>query len=121
MGVCDIDPAREALAAAGGCHVAPTPAALAAEVELLIVVVVDAVQTEAVLFGPDGAAPALATGSGVLLCPTIAPADVQRLAARLSDAGIQALDAPMSGGPQRARAHPQLQQPPGVLQGKLPN
>lgn len=101
--VRDIDPAREALAHAGGCAVAPSPAALAQGCEWLIVVVVDAAQTEAVLLGPAGAAEALPAGAGVLLCPTIAPADVERLAAQLAARGFEVIDAPMSGGPLRAR------------------
>jgi len=56
-----------------------------------------------VLFGPQGAAAALPPGATVLLCPTIGPADVERLAARLQAAGLACLDAPMSGGPARAR------------------
>jgi L-threonate 2-dehydrogenase len=103
VGVRDIDPARASLAAAGGCTVAASPAVLAAGSDLLVVVVVDAAQVRDVLFGPAGAAPALAAGSGVLLCPTISPADVESLAAQLANTGIDALDAPMSGGPVRAR------------------
>jgi 3-hydroxyisobutyrate dehydrogenase len=56
-----------------------------------------------VLFGADGAAAALPAGAPVLLCPTIAPDDVERLADRLARAGLQPVDAPMSGGPARAR------------------
>ncbi len=69
----------------------------------LVVAVVDAAQTEAVLFGPGGAAAALAPGSAVLLCATIGPADTEVLALRLQALGLQAIDAPMSGGPLRAR------------------
>ena len=101
--VCDIDPARTALAAAAGCTVAPSPAAAAAACTLLVVVVVDAAQAETVLFGPQGAAAALPMAASVMLCPTIAPADVERLAARLAVAGLGCIDAPMSGGPARAR------------------
>jgi L-threonate 2-dehydrogenase len=101
--VCDIDPARTALAAAAGCSVADHPAAAAAACTLLVVAVVDATQAEAVLFGPQGAAAALPPGASVMLCPTIAAADVERLAARLAAAGLGCIDAPMSGGPARAR------------------
>ncbi|MDO9283583.1 MAG: NAD(P)-dependent oxidoreductase [Aquabacterium sp.] len=101
--VHDIDLARHALAAAAGAEVADSPAAVAAGCALLIVAVVDALQTEAVLFGPAGAAAALPAGAAVMLCPTIAPADVERLAHRLAAAGLGCLDAPMSGGPARAR------------------
>jgi 3-hydroxyisobutyrate dehydrogenase len=102
--VRDVDPAREALAAAAGLAVAATPAALAGRCGRLIVAVVDAVQTEAVLFGPDGVAAAAPGCDGVMLCPTIAPDDTERLALRLAAAGIACIDAPMSGGPARARA-----------------
>jgi 3-hydroxyisobutyrate dehydrogenase len=101
--VHDIDPARHALAQAGGCVPCASPADAAAGCALLIVAVVDATQTEAVLFGDQGAAAALAPGATVMLCPTIGPADVERFAARLAGAGFACLDAPMSGGPVRAR------------------
>jgi 3-hydroxyisobutyrate dehydrogenase len=101
--VHDIDPARHALAAAAGAVPAASPAATAAGCAVLVVAVVDAGQTEAVLFGPHGAAAALAPGATVLLCPTIGPADVEGFAARLAQAGLACLDAPMSGGPARAR------------------
>ena len=42
-------------------------------------------------------------GQTVLLCPTIAPQDAEALAAALAERGIGCIDAPMSGGPARAR------------------
>jgi 3-hydroxyisobutyrate dehydrogenase len=45
----------------------------------------------------------LAPGAGVLLCPTVAPEDVQRIAGALAARGFAPIDAPMSGGPARAR------------------
>jgi putative dehydrogenase len=101
--VRDLDAARESALAAAGAQVAQTPAALAAHSELLVVAVVDGAQTHEVLFGADGAAAALPAGAAVLLCPTISPADVERAAARLQAAGHACIDAPMSGGPARAR------------------
>ena len=82
---------------------AATAADAAQGVHSLIVCVVDAAQAEDVLFGAHGAAPALAAGSAVLLCPTIAPADTERLCRRLAGCGLAPIDAPMSGGPARAR------------------
>jgi putative dehydrogenase len=103
--VRDVDPAREALAQGCGFRVAASTAEAARAVDTLIVCVVDAAQAEAVLFDADaGAAATLPAGACVLLCPTIAPADVERFAARLGTLGIDCLDAPMSGGPARARA-----------------
>jgi 3-hydroxyisobutyrate dehydrogenase len=101
--VRDLDPAREALARGAGCAVAASAAALARRVQAVIVVVVDGAQTREVLFGAEGAANALAAGSMVLLCPTIAPADTEAAAAALQSGGIGMLDAPMSDGPRRAR------------------
>jgi L-threonate 2-dehydrogenase len=101
--VCDIDPRRTRAMAALGASVCATPAQCAADCDALIVCVVDAAQTDAVLFGDDGAHRALVAGQDVLLCPTIAPQDTERLAARLQQRGIGAIDAPMSGGPARAR------------------
>lgn len=101
--VRDVDAAREALASAAGIECAATPAALARRCGLVVVAVVDAAQTDAVLFGTDGAAAAMQPGATVMLCPTIAPGDTEAVAARLAQAGIAAIDAPMSGGPARAR------------------
>ncbi len=67
-----------------------------------IVCVVDALQTEQVLFGPGGIATAVPAGHTVMLCPTIAPQDVEHFAAQLATQGIHTIDAPMSGGPVRA-------------------
>ena len=45
----------------------------------------------------------LRAGQCVVLCPTIAPQDTESLATELADRGIGCIDAPMSGGPARAR------------------
>jgi putative dehydrogenase len=70
---------------------------------VLMVVVVDAAQTEAVLWGDGGAGPVLKPGQAVMLCPTLGPATVQSQAERLAQMGIDCIDAPMSGGPVRAQ------------------
>ena len=103
VAVRDIAPAREALAHAEGLAVCDSPAAAAEGARAAIVAVVDAAQTEEVLFGAQGLAAALPRGAAVLLCPTIAPHDTERFAARLAEAGLEPIDAPMSGGPLRAR------------------
>ena len=102
--VRDIDPAREALAGAAGAAVAASAAAAATGAACVIVVVVDGAQTREVLFGrDDGIAAMLAPGAAVMLCPTIAPEDTEDCARRLAGRGIDCIDAPMSGGPARAR------------------
>lgn len=77
-------------------------AQLAPDLIAVIVCVVDAAQTEDVLFGVDGLAHRLQPGQTVILCPTILPQDVELFAARLAERGIHTIDAPMSGGPVRA-------------------
>ena len=102
----DIDPLRCDEARAAGAAVCADAGAVAAclgDDGVLIVAVVDAAQTEDVLFGPAGAWAALRAGQTVMLCPTIAPEVVERCAARLAEHGVATLDAPMSGGPMRAR------------------
>ena len=100
---CDLVAARVQALVAQGASAAVTPAQAVAGVQALVVCVVDAAQVEDVLFGAQGAATGLAPGAAVLLCPTIAPQDVERFAARLAAQGLLAIDAPMSGGPARAR------------------
>ncbi len=102
--VRDVDPSREALAAEAGASVHPTPVAAARDADAAIVAVVDATQCEAVLFGAGGlAADASTRGAAVVLCPTIGPASVESIAGRLATTGLDLIEAPMSGGPVRAR------------------
>jgi 3-hydroxyisobutyrate dehydrogenase len=101
--VCDLEAAKVRALQRQGAAACPDAAGAAAGCAALIVGVVDAAQTEDVLFGPGGAAAVMGAGQAVLLCPTIAPEDVERFAQRLATQGIDAVDAPMSGGPARAR------------------
>jgi L-threonate 2-dehydrogenase len=70
---------------------------------VLLVAVVDAAQTESVLWGEAGAAVHLQPGQCVMLCPTLGPTTVAAQAERLALQGVDCMDAPMSGGPLRAR------------------
>ena len=104
--VCDIDPVRQTEAREAGALLAINPHAAARALGpagALVVVVVDAAQCRDVLWGTDGAAHALQPGQTVMLCPTIAPEDTVAIAERLAAQGVHAIDAPMSGGPARAR------------------
>lgn len=104
--VCDLDAQRCTDAAALGAHVHPSPGAAAQALPpgaAMVVAVVDAAQCEQVMWGEGGAAAALPAGQTVLWCPTMAPGQVEALAARLAAQGVHSLDAPMSGGPVRAR------------------
>ena len=101
--VCDIDPARVQSLVLKGALALSTPAQAAINSVAFIVCVVDAAQTDAVLFGPEGLARMLQPGHTVMLCPTISPQDVEAFSGRLAALGVHTVDAPMSGGPARAR------------------
>jgi putative dehydrogenase len=99
---CDVSPAGvERLVAAGG-RAAPTPAAAARDADVVVCVVVNAEQTEAVLFGPAGAAETMAPDAVFVSCATMDPDVARRLSARLEATGRRYLDAPISGGAARA-------------------
>lgn len=100
--VCDIDADKTQALLARGARVAACPAQLAGVAALHIVCVVTAAQVNDVLWGEQGLASTLQPGDTVMLCPTIAPEDTEAVAARLAEQGVATLDAPMSGGPQRA-------------------
>ena len=103
LAVRDIDARRTGEAAAIGATVCASSAELAAQCDCVIVCVVDAAQTKTVLFDERGVMTALGPGSCVMLCPTIAPDDTERFARQLARRGVECIDAPMSGGPARAR------------------
>lgn len=101
--VHDVDAERMAALVSHGATVQAHAANVAAASDVVIVAVVDAAQTTDVLFGPHGVASASTLPHAVMLCPTIAPEDVVKMAAGLHTLGMATLDAPMSGGPARAR------------------
>lgn len=101
----DIRPEAHQQALESGMSVAASPAALAAVVDVIAVVVVNAAQIAEVLFGTadcPGVLGGSRAGQPVLLCSTIAPDDAIAFADRLASAGVVAIDAPVSGGPARA-------------------
>lgn len=102
--VVGYDPAEAALArlvAQGGTRAA-SPAEAARGASIVFCVVVNADQTEAVLFGPEGCAEAMAAGGIFVSCATMAPDRARALAGRLTARGRRYLDAPISGGSKRA-------------------
>nr|WP_294553987.1 L-threonate dehydrogenase [uncultured Rhodopila sp.] len=101
---CDVRAeSRDAFAAAGGA-VAETPAALPADLEAVVVFVINAAQTEQVLFGENGCLAGLPRGGVVLCCATIAPEAAKALGRRIEAAGFLMLDTPVSGGAAGAKA-----------------
>jgi 3-hydroxyisobutyrate dehydrogenase-like beta-hydroxyacid dehydrogenase len=85
-----------------GEPVADSPRAAAKGAAVVITMVVDAPEVEAVLFGDDGAAEGLAQGALVVDMSTIAPSAVKRIHARLAERGVAFLDAPVTGSKPRA-------------------
>lgn len=98
----DVNPAAVARFADAGGTGAGSPAAAAAGASVVVSVVLNGAQTEAVLFGEGGCAAAMAPGSVFVSSATMAPSVARDLAARLAASGVHYLDAPISGGAQRA-------------------
>jgi putative dehydrogenase len=71
---------------------------IAGTLDAAVIVVVNAAQTEAVLFGADGIAGKLSAGTVVIACATVAPEFARDMAARCGALGLLYLDAPVSGG-----------------------
>jgi putative dehydrogenase len=92
---------RQRFAEVGGKAMS-NPAEGARGCQAVLIFVVNAAQTEAVLFASDGAVGVLADGSVVVACATIAPNDAVRIAATLAKRGLFMLDAPVSGGAAKA-------------------
>lgn len=100
--VCDVRPGVAAGFAKDGGVACATPAEVARACQVVVSVVVNAQQTEEVLFGPDGAAAAMAPGSVFVMCSTVDPNWSIALEARLTALGIHYVDAPISGGAAKA-------------------
>ncbi len=79
-------------------------AELPADTEAVVVFVVNAAQTEDVLFGAQGCLAKLAKGAVILCCATIAPEAARALEPKIAAAGFLMLDAPVSGGKAGAQA-----------------
>jgi 3-hydroxyisobutyrate dehydrogenase-like beta-hydroxyacid dehydrogenase len=93
---------RAEFAAAGGQTVAAADL-LPADLEAVVVFVINAAQTEDVLFGPHGCLSKLNKGAVILCCATIAPDAARSLGKRIEEAGFLMVDSPVSGG--KAGAH----------------
>jgi putative dehydrogenase len=93
--------AVDKLVNAGGSGVSNV-AEVAKGADVLLVVVVNAAQTDAVLFGETGAAAAMKRGGVIISSATMAPDDARKLAAKAEALGLLYLDAPISGGAAKA-------------------
>lgn len=79
-----------------------TPAALAAQCEVVFTMVTNSQDVEQVVLGADGLMHGFRPGSVLVDMETIAPSVARRVAAELEKKGIAMLDAPVSGGPMGA-------------------
>ena len=93
--------ARAALQDAGG-QVVPTPAQLAPHCDAVLVLVVNAEQTQEVLFGAQGLEAAMRPGTVVITAATVDPTLPPLWAERLADSGLHLIDGPVSGGARKA-------------------
>ena len=100
----DLDDAKCRALLPSGAKIYANAADAARSATTTIICVVNARQTETVLFGAGAVADAMRLGHTVMLCPTMAPNEVEDIALRLRPFGLHCVDAPMSGGPARARA-----------------
>ena len=99
---CDARPGAAADFAKEGGVACASPAEVAAGADVVVSVVVNAAQTEAVLFGEHGAAAAMQPGSTFVMCSTVDPNWSISLEARLAQSGILYVDGPISGGAAKA-------------------
>jgi 3-hydroxyisobutyrate dehydrogenase len=99
---CDVSAAALQRFREDGGEVARTPALAAEGADVVVSVVVNAAQTEAVLFGAEGAGETLGQGAVFASSATMDPQAARRLAATLELTGRLYLDAPISGGAVRA-------------------
>lgn len=85
-----------------GAGVVTNPRAVAEQSQIIVTCVPDAPEVEAVCLGPQGIIRGARPGAIVIDCSTIAPMASQAVADALRERDIHMLDAPISGGPERA-------------------
>ena len=77
---------------------------IAETLDAVIVVVLNAAQTEAVLFGENAIVPKLKKGAIAMACATVPPDFARQMASQCEQLGVHYLDAPISGGSIKAAA-----------------
>ncbi len=95
---------RRELAEAGGVPAHATAADAARDASIVLVSVRDHAQLEQAVFDESGAITSMAPGTRMILTSTIGADAVREDAVRLAASGIRVIDAPVSGGPRRARS-----------------
>ncbi len=101
--LCDVGPIAPELVAGGGI-VCKSGKQVAEESDVVIVMVPDTPQVEAVLFGAGGVAEGISKGKIVVDMSSISPLATKEFARRINACGADYLDAPVSGGEVGAKA-----------------
>lgn len=89
---------------AGGAKACPSAAALAAEADVVILMLPDTPDVEAALFGAGGVAEGLKPGGCVIDMSSIDPIATRGFAEKIKALGCDYVDAPVSGGEVGAKA-----------------
>lgn len=82
----------------GGAVECTTAKEVATKSDIIIIMVPDTPDVEAVLFARNGVAEGLSTGKLVIDMSSISPTATKKFASRIEDLGCSYLDAPVSGG-----------------------
>ena len=101
LGVCDLR-AEVTAPFESTALVAPSPAALGAASDVVVVAVVDDRQVLAVLDGAEGALAGMAGGSTAVILSTVSPRTIASVAEKAAARGIEVVDCGVSGGPAAA-------------------
>ena len=89
---------------AGAVEVAADATGFADKLDAVLLLVVNAAQCKAVLFGDNALAPKLKPGTAVMVSATISADEARSIEAGLKEHGLIMLDAPVSGGSAKAAA-----------------
>ncbi|MEX0610752.1 MAG: NAD(P)-dependent oxidoreductase [Pirellulales bacterium] len=89
---------------AAGARRAASPAEVTRAAEFVVTIVTADAEVREVTLGPAGVVEGAAAGKLLIEMSTIGPDTVRQVAARLNEAGMAMLDAPVSGGPWGAEA-----------------
>ena len=100
--VCDINAAAVAEVVALGAKAAATPAAVAAQTEIIVTMLPNSPQVKAVALGHDGIIDGARPGTIVVDMSSIAPQAAQEVARALAVKEVRMIDAPVSGGEPKA-------------------
>ena len=96
--VYDVVPGPVKELAARGAVVCGSSREVARKSDITIIMVPDTPDVEAVLFGKDGVAEGVRSGSIVVDMSSISPIATKEFAQKLAEKGVEMLDAPVSGG-----------------------